>query len=230
MKILILFAICLGAWAQSGIDRPSIGKMVDQNGALRTVYGISGSVTLGDVESVGVLSSACSKSLCLAKTEASISSGATSVDAPAGPAKFAFDGPDAFVWFPKSRQLGKWHEAVLDLLDSSIDGEVLSIRAHSGAVEFVVRRHGQVWIVRQDGAIVEALPGLTGPVMLLPKTAIYATDNEIVMGEFRFPLVGAKAFAPMSDGFVQIRAHGIDYALRIDKGHETLFQLPGVQQ
>jgi hypothetical protein len=34
----------------------------------------------------------------------------------------------------------------------------------------------------------------------------------------------------LSDGYLQVRAGRIDYALRIAKGRETLFQLPGVPQ
>jgi hypothetical protein len=46
----------------------------------------------------------------------------------------------------------------------------------------------------------------------------------------RFPLSSVTAFWWMSETYLQIRAGGADYSLRIEKGRETLFQLPGVQQ
>jgi hypothetical protein len=92
MRILCLFAISAWAWAQSGVQRPQLGKMLDPNGAVRTVYGIASSVTLGDAEMDRVLSVGCSNALCLAKTDAGIVSAAGTVAAPRGRALFAFDG------------------------------------------------------------------------------------------------------------------------------------------
>jgi hypothetical protein len=205
--------------------------MLDANGAVRTVYGIAASVMLGDVEMSGVISSACSKAFCLAKTETSIVSAMGSVDTPAGPAMFAFDGDSAFVWFPRSRQLAKWHDGVLDVLDSSIEGEVLSIRASAGSLEFAVRRFKKdVWIVKLDGGGVGFLPHSTGPVMLIPGGVVYAAKGEIAIRDVRLPLEEVTAFHQMSVNYLQVRAGGLDYSLRIDSGRETLFQLPGVSQ
>ena len=136
MRFLAAFAICGCAWAQ--IDRPQIGKMLDANGAVRTVYGIEASVSMGDVETNGVLSSGCAEKFCLVKTETLIVSAVGSVAAPGGAALFAFDGNAAFVWFPRSRELARWGNGVLSPLpygQGSVaalgegDGEVLSIRA-----------------------------------------------------------------------------------------------------
>jgi hypothetical protein len=230
MKVITAFAICACAWAQSGVDRPQLGKMLDANGAMRTVYGIAASVALGDVESTDVLSSACAKTFCLAKTDTSIVTASGSVDAPPGPAMFAFDGDTAFVWFPRSRQLARWQNGLLTSIDSSVDGEVLSIGANAGAVQFAVRRMNGVWIVNQGGSVAGSLPHSTRAVMLIPGGVVYATREEIVIGDVRFPLDAATAFSQMSDSHLQVRAGGADYSLRIEPGRETLFQLPGVQQ
>jgi hypothetical protein len=234
MKILTAFAICTCAWAQSGIDRPQLGKMLDASGAVRTVYGIAASVTLGDAEQTGVVSSACSKSFCLAKMETSIMSSIGTVAAPAGPALFAFDGDAAFVWFTHSRQLAQWNNGVLTSVDSTpdstVDGEVLSMRASAGSVEFAVRRESGEWIVKSDGSVVDSLPRSTGPVMLIPGGVVYATREEIVIRELRIPLARVTAFSQMSAGYLQVRAGQVDYLLRFETGRETLFQLPGVQQ
>ena len=230
MKILSAFAICTCAWAQTGIDRPQVGKMLDSSGAVRTVYGIAASVTLGDPEMTGVVSQACSKTYCLAKTETSIASTAGSANAPTGPALFAFDGDAAFLWFPQSRQLAHWQNGLITLIDSAIYGEVLSIRASAGSVEFAVRRKSGEWIVKLDESVVDSLPRSTGPVMLIPGGVVYATREEIVIRDLRIPLEHVTSFSQMSASYLQVHAGQIDYVLRVDPGRETLFQLPGVQQ
>lgn len=227
MKILTAFAMCVCACAQT---RPQLGKMLDPNGAVRTVYGIASSVTLGGMEVTGVLSSGCSNTFCLAKTEASIVSASGSADAPDGPALFAFDGDAAVVWFPQSRQLARWVNGVFTVADTTIDGEVLSIGISPGAVQIAVRRRNGVWIVNQDGSVLSSLPRSTGPVMLIAGGLVYATDSEIVIRKLRIPLAGVTSFSQMSGGYLQVRAGGVDYSLRIDPGRETLFQLPGVSQ
>jgi hypothetical protein len=246
MKIIMAFAMCVCAWAQSGLIRPQLGKMLDANGAVRTVYGIAASVTLGDAETTGVLSLACSNTVCLAKTETAIVSAGESVAAPGGPALFAFDGDAALVWFPQSRQLARWQGGVLTCsgVDTSvdaartsacatsrdIDGEVLSIGVSAGAVRFAVRRRSGVWIVNQDGTVLDSLPRSTVAVMLIPGGVVYATESEIVIRNVQFPLAGVTAFSQMSGSYLAVRAGGVNYSLRIDEGREALFQLPGMPQ
>jgi hypothetical protein len=227
MKILIPLAISTCAWAQ--INHPSLGKMLDANGAVRTVYGIAASVTLGDAEITNVLSQACGKNFCLAKTETSVVSSSGNVDAPAGPALFGFVGDTAFIWFRLSRQLAQWQNEVLTPIDSTIDGEVLSIRSAAGSVELAVRRQTGDWLVKPDGSVIDALPS-SGPLILIPDGVAYATRSEIVIRDVRIPLDQVTAFTQMAPGYLQVRAADIDYALRIEKGREMLFQLPGVPQ
>ena len=66
--------------------------------------------------------------------------------------------------------------------------------------------------------------------MLIPSGVVYATRDEIVIRDLRIPLDRVTAFLQMAPGYLQVRAAGIDYALRVEKGREMLFQLPGVQQ
>jgi hypothetical protein len=234
MKIFIAFALCGCAWAQSGVQRPQIGKMLDANGAVRTVYGIAASVTLGDAEIARVLSSACSSTLCLAKTEAGIVSASGTAPAPPGPAMFAFDGSTAYVWFPQSREFGVWQNgalaAPLPSPDSNGGDDVLSIGVNAGSVQFAVRRSTGIWIVNQDGSVAGALPRAAGAVMLIPGGAVYATRTGIAIHDLEIPLEGVTAFSWMSASYLEVRASGAIYALRIDPGRETLFQLPGASQ
>ncbi len=245
MRILCLFAI--SAWACAQVQHPQLGKMLDANGAVRTVYGIASSVTLGDAEMDAVLSSGCSKTFCLAKTDGGIVSAAGTVAAPRGRALFAFEGATAWVWFPESRQLVQWSNGVLGTAPDSrgyissvgsieprppgaVSAEVLSIGVNSGSVQFAVRRSTGIWIVNQDGSVARALPRAALAVMLTPGGTVCATRTAIDIHDLEIPLDGVTAVAGMSASYLEVRAGGLNYALRIDPGHETLFQLPGVQQ
>jgi len=97
-------------------------------------------------------------------------------------------------------------------------------------VEFAVRRQNGDWIVKPDGSVVDSLPRSTGPVSLIPGGVVYATREEIVIRDLRIPLDRVTGFSQMSAAYLQVRAGGVDYALRVEKGRETLFQLPGVPQ
>jgi hypothetical protein len=96
-------------------------------------------------------------------------------------------------------------------------------------VEFAVRRESGIWIINADGSVVDALPPSAGAVVLIDRGVVYATRDGIVIREVRIPLSGVTEFSRMSLGYLQVRAAGVDYALRIEPGRETLFQLPGVQ-
>jgi hypothetical protein len=87
-----------------------------------------------------------------------------------------------------------------------------------------------VWIVNQDGGVVDSLPRSTVAVMLIPGGAVYATESEIVIRNVQFPLAGVTAFSQMSGSSLEVRAGGVNYSLRIDEGCEALFLLPGVHQ
>lgn len=227
MKKIVFLLMSACAWSQTGLDRPQIGQMLDQQGAVRTVYGIAASVMRGDAGLSGVLSYGCSTAVCLWKTASSVVSATGLADAPGGPAMFAFDGAGAFVWFPQSRQLARWQNDTLAFLDVAIEGEVLSIGASNGAPQFAVRRRNGVWIVNQDGSIAGGLPRSVDQAILTPWGAVYAARGEIIAGNTSFPLSGVTAFFAMSGSYLQVRTGGADYALRIDPGRETLFQLPG---
>jgi len=224
----ILPVLCAaGAWAQSGIEVPSIGAIVDPAGALRPVQGVAGNFLLGPAAASEALSVACSERRCLAKTDSEIISTTGRTDAPAGPAIFGVNGDDAIVFFPDSRTFARWHDDILESLDWKVDGYVVSVRAN----EIAVRRQGSVWIVRPDGALVDWIAETDGPVLLLPAGVIFATKDEIVLrrgnSEARFALADAESITAMGPHYSAIRAGGVTYALRTEPGRESLFLLPG---
>lgn len=117
MKTILILLVAGCAWAQ--IQQPRLGVMLTGAGAPRAVFGVAGSVTLGEPLSAAdstssptsgatssnsppsgvVVSMGCARRLCLMKTDAALNSFAGSaagstpvVNAPAGPALFWFEG------------------------------------------------------------------------------------------------------------------------------------------
>ena len=227
---LVIAAFCIScAWGQ--LDRPSLGTMVDSSGAARPIIGLPGTISVGDPVATGVLSSACSKQLCVLKTATSILIQGASIAAPPGPALFAFSNQGVYAFFPQSKQLVLLLNGQLTPVDFDIAGEILSIRAVSGAVEFAVRRQGGISIVRTGNAVVDALPPDAGSVLLLDQSVVFTTRDAVVLlrpdaSSVRFPLPHATSLAQLSPSYVQIRTRGLLYALRVDPGREQLFLLP----
>jgi hypothetical protein len=229
-RLLLLFCgVCAAVhtWAQSGIEVPAIGMIVDSSGDLRPVQGVAGSFLLGPTSMSGVLSAACSDQLCLIKTDSKIVSATGETDAPTGPAIFGLSGDEAIVFFPEVHTFARWHNDSLETLDWAVEGDVLSIRPK----EIAVRRHDGISIVRPDNSAIEFIPDASGPVLLLAKGVVFATKDQIVLrqdgGEVRFASAGTQSITAMGAHYVAIRARGVIYALRIDPGRESLFLLPG---
>jgi hypothetical protein len=223
--LVFFFGIC--AWAQSGIEIPAIGAIVDSSGALRQVQGVAGSFLLGPASMSGVLSAACSQQLCLAKTDSAILSATGETNAPPGPAIFGFSGDSAIVFFPKPRTFARWHDNVLEALNWIIDGEVLSVRLN----EVAVRNGGEALIVHPDGSVADSIPEASGPVLLLSKGVVFATKDEIVLrqgdSKVRFELSGIQSITAMGPHYAVIHAGDEVYALRTEAGREALYRLPG---
>ena len=230
MRLAFLFT-CGLVWAQNALERPQIGVMIDASGTARGVYGVSASVTLGDPMLSGVLSSACSDSWCIFKTADAVVVNGQPVPAPAGPAIFAIDGANAAIYFPGAKQLAIWQNGQLTPVETKIDGQVVGLRSDAGVVQFAVRRRESTWIVDETGAIVNAIAGATGPVMLLANGILYADGDQVVLrrvdaSELRFDAPGALSFSGLGLNYVQIRTRGSSFALRVDAGHERIFELP----
>jgi len=228
MRITLIMVWSLCAYAQSGIEVPTVGAMVDSSGTLRPVQGVAGNFWLGAATISGVLSASCSKQLCLAKTDSKILSATGETDAPSGPAIFNVGAAEAIVYFPQTRTFGRWHEDTLDALDWMVDGEILSIRAS----EIAVRRNDGVWIVRPDGAVIDWVTDTPGPVLLLADGVLFATPDGIILrcrnaSDVKFELTGAESMTAMGAHYAAIRVGALTYALRTEDGRGQLFLLPG---
>lgn len=230
MKRAAFFCMAVCAWAQNGLDRPSIGLMLDRSGAARAVAGLPGSWSAGDAAATEVISVGCG-SFCLIKTDASLIGPGATIAAPAGPALFAFDATGAFVYFEKARQLARWQAGALTMLDGVPAGDVIGLRSVNGAAQFAVRFAEQIRIEDATGAVIEALPNGLRAVVLLDSGEVWATADTITLHredgtELSFPLAGATALFAMSADYMEIRTSAAVFALRVTAGREGLFELP----
>jgi hypothetical protein len=219
-------------YAQAALDRPVLGQMLDRDGVLRTVTGLGGSFQLEPPVGLRVLATACSRVLCVAKTEfAVVSPGGLSATAPAGGALLALNGSSALVYFPAAKQLARWQDGVLTPVEVNVDGEVLALRAAGGGVQFAVRRDSGVWIVSVDGSILDSLPSEAGAVLLLPDATVYSTGDALVLRksdgtELRFAVARITALYALGEGYVGAMSPQGAYALRTVAAREQLFVLP----
>jgi len=229
--IVPLYLMPAGLRAQSGLSRPDIGLMIDRQGVLRPVAGVSGSFLVGAPQALGALSFACSQVLCVAKLKDSIVASGSTLPAPKGDAVIAADESGATIYFRESGQFVRWQNGALTPLDWVVAGEILSIGWGTSGPTFAVRLNGGVWIVSTAGAVLDSLPSSAQAVLLLSNATVYTTASEVVLrradgSEIHFPAIGVSQLFAMSDGWVQARGKNALFALRTDSGHETLYWLP----
>jgi hypothetical protein len=233
---LFLFSLGLNALAQTGLDVPQAGLMIDQSGALRAVTGFAQSFIAGAALRSDALSAACAGSLCLVKTATSVVASANANDpgipAPPGPALFSIHGQGALVYFPAVQQFARIKDAQLEVLDWAVDGDVLSLRLTRQGPEFAVRHADGVWIISLDASIQAGLPPGTVAVLLLDGGIVYSVSNTLVIrrgdgSEISFNLPGVLSLSQLNESYAQVSTSGAVYALRVDLGREQLSVLPG---
>ena len=230
----IVLCLLPQSYAQSGLNRPFLGQMIDRRHQLRPVYGAGGSFHAEAPVADRVLSSACSATFCLAKTESAILSSGGATPAPAGEAIFALDSTGATIYFSESSQFARWQNGALAPLNLTVDGKVLSLRSTASGLNVAVQRSGLNWIVASDGTILDALPSAATAVLLLPTAAVYATPDSLVLrrsdaSELRFRAPGVASLTALGDGYVEAASGAILYVLRTIPGGEQLYQLPQAQ-
>jgi hypothetical protein len=234
MRLAILLSAAACVAAQSGLNRPALGQMIDRQQSLRPVYGVGGSFHVQSPIAERVISSACSRTLCLAKTESSLISAAVVTPAPAGDAFIALDATGATIYFPSVQQFARWQNGTLAPLSLSVYGTVLALGSNTSGLRIAVQRSGIVWIVSSDGTIFDSLPPGAEAVLLTANGIVYATSSALILrksdgSELSFPASGVTALFALGDGYVEARAGPILYALRTIPGREQLFQLPQPQ-
>lgn len=168
--------------------------------------------------------------------ELGLAGGAT--PAPPGGAEIALDATGATVHFDRTGEFARWQNGLLTQIDLRVDGVVLSMASSSAGLSIAAERDGTIWIVSQDGAILDSLPEDASAVLLLPALTVYATQDSLTIrkpdgSELPFPApgvgFGVGTLTAMGNGYVEARAGSTIYALRIVPGREQLFQLPAFQ-
>jgi hypothetical protein len=250
-KYCALLALLSSAgWAQRSLAPPQVGFMQDSQGGIRPVTGLAGNFLVGRAASTGIVSAAFSGSFGMLKSDSALTvidqQGRTvmSVDAPAGPALFAFaiDGSPALAYFQQSKTLAVWDGHTFRAVPLDIDDTVLSI---SLPAALIVQRDSGLWELGVDlatGAIVwqTALPGVTAPVLMLASGGLVYRDAKGVVvrsvdgteKHIAAHLPASLAFGQMGDGWVQVTdlASGRLSAFNIQPGHEAYYLLPEVRQ
>jgi hypothetical protein len=235
MRNFLFLSLAITALGQSGVDAPTAGFMVDHSGSLRAVTGIAQSFLAGQVLRTGVLSASCSTSWCLVKTPTSLVASQNQDDpgtpAPPGPALLSLRNQSALLYFPAVKLFARFENSQLQLLDWSVDGDVLALAQTRQGPRFAVRRNDGVWIVALDGSILDSLPSGTVAVLLINGWTVFSLDRTVVLrradgSEISFELPGAISLSRLGENYVQVSTADATYALRVDFGREQISVLP----
>ncbi len=248
MRALLALLSISAAWAQTSLAPPQVGFIRDSGNALRPVYGIAGNFVLGPAASTGVVSAAFSGSFGWVKTDSTLlvtdrlGQALTSMDAPAGPALFAFsqDGAPSLALFAGTNALIQWNAGTFQQVATLYASTVVSIASPDvDHAALVVQRDDGLWDVRlllATGETVSqtALPGLRAPVLMLATGDFVYTDADGVVVRktdgvelhICTPLPESFAFQQMGDGWIQLGK----YVVRITAGREQSYALPEAEQ
>ncbi len=236
-KLFVVLSLGIPALAQTGLNAPTAGFMVDHSGSLRAVTGIAQSFLAGDPMRTGVISAACAKSWCLVKTATGLAASQNADDpgtpAPVGTALISISDRSALMYFPAVNQFARFEDSRLHLLNWSVDGEVLALRQTWEGPQFAVRRSDGVWIVALDGSIRDSLPVGTQAVLLLDGLTVYSLADSLVLrridgSEIALSLPGATSLSQLGEDYIQVSTALATYALRIDMGREQISVLPDI--
>jgi hypothetical protein len=234
-RFFLVLAAGTAALAQSGLNVPQAGLMVDHSGTLRIVTGIAQSFIAGGAVRTGVLSAACGRSLCLAKTDTSVfdarNSGDAGISTPPGPALFAIRDQSALLYFPSVHQFARYKDGQMQVLEWAVNGEVLALRSTHDGPRFAVRQGDGVWVVALDGSIESALPAGTVAVLLLDGLTVYSLADEVILrrtdgSETSLALARVTSLSQLTGNYVRLSTASAIYALRTDLGREQLSLLP----
>lgn len=259
MKSFVMaFMLAAAAYAQPALAPPQVGFLQDGAHSFRPVWGIAGNFVLGGSTLTGVASAAYSGSFGLVKTDTSVVAMDNlarvlgSVDAPPGPAAFAFfsDGSPAFVYLASANLLFTWSGTAFQMVPfdcqlftpSAVLGIAAPDRAH---VAFLIERNGGL---REFRILIESgqadsqifLGQASAPALRLASgELIYTDSNGVVIRKTDATEIHLNAQLPPSLSFAQMGADWVElsdlassarFAIRVTPGRESLYFLPEVSQ
>ena len=235
---LLSLALCAAVSAQ--IEKPAVGWIIDRNNDLRLASGIAASATLGDSILRNLLALACSEKLCIGKTEETVlASSGHITPAPEGPALFALDGENAYVYFSSTNELKRWHAGEFSPIEFSPDGQVLAIRANGGGIDYAIRRGEETFVEHlsfkdQSIAITAAL-GKTGAVALHQAGVLMETGGQLQLLRtdgfaITFEISEVTALWQITASDIEAATVNERWIISLTPHRETANLLPGVEK
>jgi len=249
---VLLALAALWAPAQSRLEAPRVGFVLDWENRLRPLYGIAGNFVLGEAVAAGVISAASSTRATLIKLERELvlldAHGAVRMrwEAPPGGALFAFTpaGEPALVYFSETGELCRIAAGqALAPLWTSRDWLIAVGKPDDGRAALIVRSERGLVLrtlhLASGQLEQESLLALdAGPAVLLPDgLAVYARGPELcVKGRdesercVSLP-TPAEALGQLNQDWVEIvlTAGAGRMALRVGTGSLALYGLPEVK-
>lgn len=191
MRRLAGFLLAAAGLAQWQPVMPRAGYMVDREGRLRELWGVSGNFVAGEPLLEGVISGASGRGGTAVKLERELllldaaGNVTARLDAPRGAALIAFDdaGRPALAWFPEARLLcrirGKALEPVRSLGEELVtmtwldEERSLAVVRRDGHLELVELAHAE----HGPGSLLEVLPW-DGPALILGRHELLVAEGE----------------------------------------------------
>ena len=257
-SILVGFTLAAVACAQPALVPPQFGFLEDGANSFRPVFGVAGNFALGGAAFSGITNAAYSGSFGLIKTDSAVMAVdnqarvLTSMDAPSGPAAFAFfsDGSPAFVYLPGANLLFMWYGTAFQMVPFDcrlfLPSAVLGISAPDrGHVAFLVERNrglheirllvesgqpdSQIYLGRASGP---AFRLSSGELVFADATGLVIRNADASEIHLNASLPSSFTLAQIGTGWVELSdaASSARIAIRVSRGHEGLYFLPGVNQ
>lgn len=249
MRFLLVLAMCTATMAQSGLNVPQAGWMVDAKGALRPVMGFGGNFWLGAQTAQGATAAAFEARGGFVQEGSRVtvldSTGRPGLRIPESSsttAVFGFTrwGVPALVYIPDTHELLRVAGNGVEKVPGSLESPLALAEIDGNDALAVVEEKDGLWMLRVallSGAVVSraALPGVSAPVSIeADGTLVFERDGAMVMraagGAEREVTVSfsAGAMTPMGDGWIAIfeKDDNRRFALRTTSGRERIDPLP----
>ncbi|MEQ1946030.1 MAG: hypothetical protein ABL995_02505 [Bryobacteraceae bacterium] len=241
--------VVLPVTALAQIHQPVLGMMRDGNSALRPVYGVAASATLGDPVTENVDTFACSNARCFLQSAGTVltldADGLRSIaDAANGPLALTNEG--ALLYSSQTGELLRWAPATGWTASAfAIDGLVLSLRSAGGGIgdgiDVALRRDGGLWLEHYsaDGsasvfaAVAEDSEQPIHAVHLMESGYLIATEHTVTLvrtdgSTQEFPAEGVRAFFAMADSSIEAVSSQGNWILHLGDSPSWNL-LPGVE-
>ena len=249
MRFLLVVAMGTAMMAQSGLNVPQAGWMLDGKGALRPVMGFAGNFWLGGqaapeatAAAFGARGGFIQQGKVVMVLDAAGKPGPRLTEASAAAAVFGFTrwGVPALVYVPERGELLRVVGNGAQTIPGRLEGVLAVAEADGNDALAVVNEKDGLWLLRvtlRSGAVVsrEALPGVSTPVLVEGDgTLVFERDGAMVLraagGAERDVAISfrAGAMTPMGDGWIAVfeKDGRRRFGLRTTPGHESVDPLP----